>query len=71
MTTTRETYVGIDVGKKWLDISQWGEDAVWRVANDESGVAEVIDRMTGINPQLIAVEATGGYEQLVVQGMLL
>jgi transposase len=71
MTTTRETYVGIDVGKKWLDISLWGEDAVWRVANDEGGVAEVIDRMTGINPQLIAIEATGGYEQLVVQGMQL
>jgi len=71
MTTTSETYVGIDVGKKWLDISLWGEDAVWRMTNDESGVAEVIDRMMGINPQLIAIEATGGYEQLVVQGMQL
>jgi transposase len=71
MTTTSETYVGIDVGKKWLDVSLWGEDAVWRVANDEAGVAEVIERMAGVTPQLIAIEATGGYEQLVAQGMLL
>lgn len=71
MTTISEKYVGIDVGKKWLDVSVWGEDDVWRVSNDESGVSEVIERMAGVKPQLIAVEATGGYEQLAVQGMLL
>lgn len=71
MTTTSDKYVGIDVGKKWLDISLWGEDAVWRVTNDDAGVAEVINRMTRVTPQLIAIEATGGYEQQVVQSMLL
>jgi transposase len=71
MTTIDKTYVGIDVGKKWLDIALWGEDAVWRVSNDEAGVTEVIERMAEVDPQLIAIEATGGYEQLAVQSMLL
>lgn len=71
MTTTGEKYVGIDVGKKWLDISVWGEDEVKRVPNDEAGVAEVIERMAEVKPQLIAVEASGGYEQLLVRSMLL
>jgi transposase len=71
MTTQNEVYVGIDVGKTWLDVAQWGSDTVWRVTNDEAGVAEIVERMTVLNPQLIAIEATGGYEQLLAQTLLL
>lgn len=71
MTTTNKVFIGIDVGKTWLDVALWGEDSVWRVSNDESGAAEIIERMEKVGPQLIAVEATGGYEQLLVQSMLL
>lgn len=69
MTTPSEVYVGIDVGKSWLDVAVWGEDKVWRVSNDEAGIAEIIQRMGELDPQLIAIEATGGYEQLAVQSM--
>jgi transposase len=71
MTTPSEAYVGIDVGKAWLDVAVWGEDEVWRVSNDEAGVEELLDRVEKLEPQLIVVEATGGYEQLAVQTMLL
>jgi len=71
MTTPNEAYVGIDVGKTWLDVALWSEDAVWRVTNDEVGIAEIMERILEQEPQLIAVEATGGYEQPVVQAMLL
>ena len=71
MTTGSEAYVGIDVGKSWLDIAVWGQEGSWRVANEEEGVGEIISRVAGLNAQLIVVEATGGYEQLVVQAMLL
>jgi len=71
MTTSSDGYIGIDVGKNWLDVATWGEEAAWRVSNDEKGVAQVIERVTGAAPQLIAVEATGGYEQPVVRAMLL
>ena len=71
MTTSKEAYVGIDVGKAWLDVALWGSDEVWRVANNEAGVARIMESVTALDLRLIAVEATGGYEQLVVQAMLL
>jgi transposase len=71
MTTPNDAYVGIDVGKTWLDVALWGNNAVWRVSNDDEGVAEIMARVAALGLQLIAVEATGGYEQLVVQTMLL
>ena len=71
MTTPGESYVGIDVGKTWLDVAFWGSEGTWRVRNDEAGAAEIIQRIAEGAPQLIAVEATGGYEQLAVQAMLL
>ena len=71
MTTPSEAYVGIDVGKAWLDVALWGSDEVWRVSNDEAGVAKIMERVTALDVRLIAVEATGGYEQLAVQAMLL
>jgi transposase len=71
MTTPLEVYVGIDVGKTWLDVARWGDDAVWRVSNDEEGIAKVVARVAVMGPQRIAVEATGGYEQKLVHAMLL
>lgn len=71
MTNQVDGYIGIDVGKSWLDVAAWGEEAAWRVSNDEKGAAEVIARVKGATPRLIAVEATGGYEQPVVRAMLL
>ncbi len=71
MTTSSEMYVGIDVGKTWLDVARWGREEVWRISNDEAGVAAMIERLGEWKPTLIVVEATGGYEQLAVQTMLL
>ena len=71
MTTPSESYVGIDVGKTWLDVALWGSDEAWRVSNDEAGVAKIMEWIKGLKPRLIAVEATGGYEQLAVQTMLM
>lgn len=70
-TTPKDGHVGIDVGKSWLDVARWGNEEVWRVANNEAGIAQLIQRLEEWKPQLVAVEATGGYEQLVVQTMLL
>jgi len=71
MTTTSDVYVGIDVGKAWLDVALWGSETAWRVSNDDDGVAKIMARVAEMEPQLIAVEATGGFEQLLVQSMLL
>lgn len=71
MTTPKEAYVGIDVGKTWLDVAVYGNDTVWHVSNDEEGVLKILARMKELKSKLIAVEATGGYEQLLVRTLLL
>ena len=71
MTTHAEVYIGIDVGKTWLDLAIWGSAEVWRGANDEDGIAKIMNQVGELEPELIAVEATGGYEQPLVQAMLL
>lgn len=71
MTNTDEVYVGIDVGKSWLDIAIWGVEEAFRVSNDATGIAELLSYLEEWKPKLIAVEATGGYEQEAAQAMML
>jgi len=71
MTTTKMTYVGIDVGKSWLDLAFWESDQVWREANDAAGIAGLVAQLLEVQPQLIAIEASGGYEQGLAQSLLL
>jgi transposase len=71
MTTSNKIFVGIDVGKTWLDLAVWGIEEVWQVPNDDNGVEKILDRLLELTPTLVAVEATGGYEQLVVQELIL
>lgn len=64
------TYVGIDVGKDWLDVACFGEAEVRRMANAPAGHAEILAWMCKQEPDLVVVEATGGYEQPVVWQLL-
>jgi transposase len=67
MTSEYAKYVGMDVGKSWLDIAVWGEAKIDRVSNDPTGVSELVEQMSELEPTLVVVEATGGYERLVVE----
>lgn len=69
MTKQESSYLGMDVGKDWLDLAEWGKDTVKRFPNSPSGVEELLVHLQLINPELVVVEATGGYEQLAVQAM--
>ena len=63
--------VGIDVSKAALDVAlRPGRDA-WRCANDEAGIAELLDQLRPLGPSLIVLEATGGLERLVVAALAL
>lgn len=66
MTTTSEKYVGIDVSKDKLDVAVLEEKAIVQIANTKRGFAKLIKQMGKINPKLIVVEATGGYEEGLV-----
>jgi transposase len=69
MTTSSGKFVGIDVAKEKLDIAVLGETKASQVTNDEKGIAKLTEEMERLAPELIVVEATGGYQRAVVFGM--
>jgi transposase len=58
-------YVGIDVAKHELDIAVRPCHAHWRAANTEDGIANLTERLRTLQPGLVVLEATGGYERAV------
>jgi len=66
MTTTLQEYVGIDISKDKFDVAVLGQKLVKQVANTKRGIAKFTKQMYQLDPKLIVVEATGGYEELLV-----
>jgi transposase len=62
-------FVGIDVAKAELVVSVLPTLERFTVANDERGVRTLVERLRPIAPQLIVLEATGGYELLGVAAL--
>ena len=69
MATSSETYVGIDVSKDRLDVAVLGEKQAWQVDNTQEGIDELVQQMQELQPELIVVEATGGYQRAVVDAL--
>ena len=60
-------FVGIDVSKASLDVCiQQDKRGLqhWQVANDDAGVAQLVQRLRGLPSCCVAMEATGGLERL-------
>ena len=60
------SYVGIDVSKDKLDMAVLGKKQPWQVDNTPDGIAHLVKQMAELQPELIVVEATGGYQRSVV-----
>ncbi len=60
--------VGIDVAKDTLQVAV-SEQEGFVVANQDAGHAELVQRLQGLKPARIVLEATGGYEQAVVAAL--
>jgi transposase len=58
-------HIGIDVSKQHWDVAVAGERRVRRFAADASGLAELLEWLEPLRPQLICLEATGGYERVL------
>lgn len=58
------TFVGIDVSKDRLDVHVRPSREAFAVARDGKGLEELIDRLMTLAPQLVAIEATGGFETI-------
>jgi transposase len=61
--------VGIDVSKDRLDVHVLPEGTAFAVARDGRGLAELIERLQPLGLDLVAVEATGGFETVVAAAL--
>jgi len=60
-----EVFVGIDVAKDKLDVHLRPSAEAFSVARDGKGLAELVDRLRAVEPTLVVLEATGGYQAKV------
>ena len=63
------SHVGIDVSKDRLDVAVLGERQETQVENSREGIARLVEQMQDLQPELIVVEATGGYQRSVVDAL--
>jgi len=63
-------YIGMDVSKDRLDIAVHESGERFDCRNDAQAFAELVERLRGLAPRLIVLEASGGYEQAVLFALL-
>lgn len=61
--------VGIDVSKRELVIAVDPSGERWTSATTPAAIAAVVTRVRAVAPQIIVVEATGGYERALVAAL--
>ena len=69
MATSSETYVGIDVSKDRLDVAVLRQEEVSQMDNTQGGIVRLVEQMQKLQPELIVVEATNGYQRAVVEAL--
>jgi transposase len=62
MKTSPQVYVGIDVSKHQLDVHCLPRGSTFIRRNNRRGVAALVRRLVKLQPVLIVLEATGGFE---------
>jgi transposase len=62
-------FVGIDVSKDRLDVHVLPGDEAFAVARDDAGIEALASRLLALAPEVVGVEATGGFEMVVAAGL--
>lgn len=62
-------FVGIDVSKDRLDVHLRPSGEAFAVPRDSEGVEALIVRLQDLEPELVVLEATGGFETVVAAGL--
>ena len=60
--TPTAIFVGIDIAKADFVVACRPDGTAWTATNDPEGITATVDRVHGLAPSLIVLEATGGYE---------
>jgi transposase len=61
-----DVVVGIDVGKAHLDLACLPSGETWQVTNSDAGIGAVVPQLGARHPAVIVLEASGGYERLLL-----
>lgn len=61
------TAAGIDVGKSSLDLAVEGQADVVRFTNSRVGIGKLVKHLQALGTERIVVEATGGYEESLLE----
>jgi transposase len=69
MASAPLVFVGIDVAKDELVVAARPANESWVVPNDDNGIEPLVQRLRGVRPALVVLEATGGYERAVVAAL--
>lgn len=64
-----QIFVGVDVSKHHLDVAIRPGRRHFVVSNDDQGVSKLVRRLTTLKPRLIVLEASGGYEALLLTAL--
>jgi transposase len=62
-------HVGIDVSKDRLDVHVLPSGEAFAVARDDAGIGALVERLSGMGCRIVALEATGGFETVVMAAM--
>src|SRR6202171_3494398 len=65
-----EHFAGIDVAKDRLDVHLRPSGESFTVMRDGGGLVQVVERLHRLAPQLVVMEATGGYETIVASAVV-
>ncbi len=61
--------VGIDVSKEWVDVAVRPTGESWQVGQDREAIDALVVQLKALAPQLVVMEATGGYERSLVAAL--
>ena len=67
----RLSWIGIDVSKRKLDVFVRPSGEKWSSTNDEEGIAACVGKVREVAPELIVLEATGGWEVRIAAALAL
>jgi transposase len=63
------TSIGIDVSKRRLDIAVRPSGEVFALDRNPAGLEQLSERLRSLSPQIVALEATGGFETVVAAAL--
>jgi transposase len=63
------TFIGVDIAKDSFEFAVYGDDRHFNMSNDETGIRQAVEQIQKLSPELLVLEATGGYEHPLVAAL--